>query len=91
MKFFQKTAVAWAIAAVMIVAAVLIGLSRGSGPADTSPQQLGLDDSLSTGAYAQWIWDEAEVLSADVEPVLEKHPLFAGVQIQFDFDPMNVY
>ena len=67
MKFFQKTAVAWAIAAVMIVAAVLIGLSRGSGPADTSPQQLGLDDSLSTGAYAQWIRDEADVLSADVE------------------------
>ncbi|MDD7113173.1 MAG: primosomal protein N' [Lachnospiraceae bacterium] len=26
-----------------------------------------------------------------LEPVLEKHPLFAGVQIQFDFDPMNFY
>lgn len=30
-------------------------------------------------------------LKARLEPVLEKHPLFAGVQIQFDFDPMNLY
>lgn len=32
-----------------------------------------------------------EELKSRLEPVLEKHPLFAGVQIQFDFDPMNVY
>lgn len=30
-------------------------------------------------------------LKARLEPVLEKHPLFAGVQIQFDFDPVNLY
>ena len=30
-------------------------------------------------------------LKSRLEPVLEKHPLFAGVQIQFDFDPMNLY
>ncbi len=32
-----------------------------------------------------------EQLRGRLEPVLEKHPLFAGVQIQFDFDPMGIY
>ena len=32
-----------------------------------------------------------EDLKNRLEPVLERHPLFAGVQIQFDFDPMGVY
>ena len=32
-----------------------------------------------------------EDLKSRLEPVLEQHPLFAGVQIQFDFDPMGVY
>ena len=32
-----------------------------------------------------------EELKNRLEPVLEAHPLFAGVQIQFDFDPMNLY
>lgn len=26
-----------------------------------------------------------------LEPVLEKHPMFAGISVQFDFDPMNRY
>lgn len=26
-----------------------------------------------------------------LEPVLLKHPLFAGIQVQFDYDPMNRY
>ncbi|MCD8020727.1 MAG: primosomal protein N' [Clostridiales bacterium] len=32
-----------------------------------------------------------EALRGRLEPVLENHPLFAGVQIQFDFDPMSIY
>lgn len=32
-----------------------------------------------------------EQLRCRLEPVLERHPLFAGVQIQFDFDPMGIY
>ena len=26
-----------------------------------------------------------------LEPVLEKHPMFAGITIQFDFDPLSHY
>ena len=32
-----------------------------------------------------------EELKSRLEPVLETHPLFAGIQIQFDFDPMGMY
>ena len=32
-----------------------------------------------------------EELKGRLEPVLETHPLFAGIQIQFDFDPMGMY
>ena len=35
--------------------------------------------------------ERLEDLKNRLEPVLERHPLFAGVQIQFDFDPMGVY
>lgn len=35
--------------------------------------------------------ERLEQLKSRLEPVLEKHPLFAGVQIQFDFDPINIY
>ena len=35
--------------------------------------------------------DRREELKSRLEPVLEKHPLFAGVQIQFDFDPVGIY
>lgn len=30
-------------------------------------------------------------LKKRLEPVLEKHPMFAGISIQFDFDPMSHY
>lgn len=30
-------------------------------------------------------------LKRRLEPVLEKHPLFAGISIQFDFDPISSY
>lgn len=35
--------------------------------------------------------ERLEQLKSRLEPVLEKHPLFAGVKIQFDFDPINIY
>lgn len=65
MKIFQKTWVAWIITAAMIVGAVGIGLSKGSGSAAPAPS--GLDDSLSTGAYERWIGDFAGVLSQNEE------------------------
>lgn len=60
MKFFQKTGVAWAITALMVVAAVLIG--TGKEPV-RAPEPTKLDTSLSTGAYEQWVGDFAGVLS----------------------------
>ena len=30
-------------------------------------------------------------LKRRLEPVLEKHPMFAGISIQFDFDPLSHY
>ena len=30
-------------------------------------------------------------LKRRLEPVLEKHPMFAGISIQFDFDPISHY
>ena len=65
MKIFQKTWMAWIITAAMIVGAVGIGLSKGSGSAAPAPS--GLDDSLSTGAYERWIGDFAGVLSQNEE------------------------
>lgn len=67
MKLLKKPAAAWLITALMAAAAVFIGLHRASGPAAASPKDLSLDGSLSTGAYEQWIWDDADVLSAQVE------------------------
>lgn len=64
MKIFQKTWVAWLVTAAMIACAVGIGLSKGGGSA-SAPS--GLDTSLSTGAYEQWIGDFAGVLSDEQE------------------------
>lgn len=30
-------------------------------------------------------------LKRRLEPVLEKHPMFAGITVQFDFDPLSLY
>ncbi len=61
MKFFQKRSVAIAAAAVMIVLAVVIGqMKKPAAPALSS----GLDTSLSTEQYENFIWDEAGVLSS---------------------------
>ena len=65
MKIFQKTWVAWLVTAAMIACAVGIGLSKGSG--SSAPAPSGLDTSLSTGAYEQWIGDFAGVLTDEQE------------------------
>lgn len=65
MKFFQKPVVAWLLTGLMIAGAVAIGLNRS--PVSETPVGTGLDTSLSTGAYTQWIWDEAGVLSDQTE------------------------
>ena len=69
MKFFQKSWVAWLIAAVMVAAAIGIGLSKGGGlSAPSLPSGGGaLDNSLSTKQFADYIWDEAGVLSSKQE------------------------
>lgn len=64
MKFFQKTWVAWLLTAAMIAGAVAISLGK---PAPSSPGSVGLDTSLSTSRSADFLWDEAGVLSDDQE------------------------
>lgn len=65
MKFLKKQGVAWAIAIVMIIAAIGIGLARGNTQAGThiTTHPGGLDTSLSIGAYEQWVGDFNYVLS----------------------------
>lgn len=69
MKFFQKTRAAWLLTAVMIAAAVGIGQAKG-GQREAEPLPSGsaaLDESLSTQQFADYIWDEAGVLSSKQE------------------------
>ena len=63
MKFFKKQGVAWVITIVMIIAAIVIGLARGSTTPTPAKPSASLDTSLSTGAYEQWVGDFAGVLS----------------------------
>ena len=69
MKFFQKTWVAWLLTAVMIAAAVGSGqLKGGKPPAPSLPSGgAALDETLSTKQFADYIWDEAGVLSSSRE------------------------
>lgn len=67
MKFFQKTPVAIAITVFMIVAAVMIGQTKGSTEPAPTPGEMGLDTSLSTAQFADYIWDEANELSSKQE------------------------
>jgi len=64
MKFFQKTWVAVAITAAMIAAAIFIGSGGERAP---EPTTVGLDTTLATGPYADYIWDEADKLSTKEE------------------------
>ena len=66
MKFFQKTGVAWAVTALMIVAAIAIGQAKGT-PEVPAAADVGLDTTLNTQAYEQWVWDDAGVLSGKQE------------------------
>lgn len=69
MKFFQKTWVAWLITALMIVMAIGIGQPDDTPPAPEPPPSGGaaLDANLSAQEYADYIWDEAGVLSSKQE------------------------
>lgn len=65
MKFFQKTWVAVTITALMIVAAIGIGLAKPEKPVVAPSSDL--DTELNIGGYSQWIWDEADVLTKATE------------------------
>lgn len=71
MNFLKKQSTAWVITAVMIVAAVVIGLARGKTdtPIANDPSSA-LDTSLSTSGYEKWLWDDASVLSHSMEETL---------------------
>lgn len=61
----KKLVLAWIVTIAMIVAAVFIGLNRGSTtPAPPKPQDMGLDMSLSTAQFQNYILDQAGALSA---------------------------
>lgn len=61
MKFFQKRWVAVTLAIVMVAAAIGIGqLRSNSAPVPDTP-------NVSTAGYEKWIWDDADILSADTE------------------------
>ena len=64
MKFLKKQGVAWVITIVMIVAAIVIGLARGSTTPAPAYPSASLDTSLSTDAYEQWVGDFAGELSS---------------------------
>lgn len=72
MKFLQKTWAAWLLTAVMIAAAIGIGQLKGPPSApETLPDGVGaLDASLSTAQFADYIWDEAGVLSSSLEETI---------------------
>ncbi|MEY8317619.1 TPM domain-containing protein [Oscillospiraceae bacterium 50-58] len=69
MKFLQKTWVAWLLTAVMIVAAIGIGQTKG-GRREPEPLPSGstaLDESLSVTEFADYILDETGTLSSKQE------------------------
>lgn len=61
----KKQIIAWIVTVVMIVAAVFIGLNRGGNvtPTPPKPQDMGLDTSLSTNQFQNYILDSAGELS----------------------------
>jgi len=70
MKFFQKRWVAIALAIAMVAAAIGIGqLRASSGPApEPGPSNPNaVDSNVSIAGYDKWIWDDADILSADTE------------------------
>ena len=68
MKFLQKKSVAIFITLVMIVAGIGIGQMRGNqAPPIPTSGDTALDTTLSTAAYEDWLWDEADVFSKSEE------------------------
>lgn len=71
MKLLQKTWVAWLLTGVMVFSAIGLGLVKAEdtgGGTDPIPKPAaGLDESLSTQQFADYIWDEADVLSSGEE------------------------
>lgn len=69
MKFLQKTWAAWLLTAVMIVAAIGIGQTKGEQrkPEPLPSGSAALDESLSTSGYDKLIWDDADLLSSSIE------------------------
>ena len=65
MKIFQKKSVAILLTVVMIVAGIGIGQMRANRAPDVpTTGTTALDTSLSTAAYENWLWDEADVFSS---------------------------
>ena len=67
MKLFQKTWVAVAATALMIAAAIGIGAIKAEPSHSAGAAAAGLDTSLSTGQAANFLWDEAGMLSSKEE------------------------
>ena len=68
MKILQKKSVAILLSAVMILAGIGIGRVRADqAPPVSTKGETALDTSLSTAAYENWLWDEADVFSKSEE------------------------
>lgn len=68
MKIFQKKSIAILLTVVMIVAGIGLGQMRAnSAPEVPTTGTTALDTSLSTAAYENWLWDEADVFSSSEE------------------------
>ena len=68
MKFLQKKSVAILLTLVMIAAGIGLGQLRANqAPATPTQGPTALDTGLSTAAYEDWLWDEADVFSGGEE------------------------
>ena len=68
MKILQKKSVAILLTVVMILAGIGIGQMRADqAPPVSTTGETALDTSLSTAAYENWLWDEADVFSKGEE------------------------
>lgn len=64
----KKLVLAWIVTIAMIVAAVFIGLRKGSDtPVPPKPKDVGLDTSLSINQFKSYIMDNAGALSSSQE------------------------
>ena len=68
MKILQKKSVAILLTVVMVLAGVGIGQVRANqAPPVPTAGETALDTTLSTAAYENWLWDEADVFSKSEE------------------------